>query len=69
MHLRGRGLAEDLFQRCGASGRALGYLLIGGRDGRRGCCALSFSDPDGAELKAGARGEELSVVRKGCCLG
>jgi hypothetical protein len=29
MHLRGRGLAEDLFQRGGADGRALGYLLIG----------------------------------------
>jgi hypothetical protein len=55
MHLRGGWLAEDLFQRGGADGGALVCALISGRDGRRGDCALSFSEPDWAELKAWAR--------------
>jgi len=69
MHFRGWGLAEDLFQSCGTSGRALGCVLIGRRGRTGGGCLLSFPQPDWAELESGVRERSRLWLNRGAVWG
>jgi len=69
MHFRSGRLAEDLFQRCGTSGRALWCVLIGWRGRGGGGCALSFPHPDWAELESGARDRSRLWLDRGAVWG